>query len=72
MNIISDKIFIKFRAEKYDFKLYKRFFMEKMTRICQIWMIPPRAVEVCMPKFYPANTGNQGNQRTRKCCRKET
>jgi hypothetical protein len=55
---ISDKIFIKFRPGKYDFKLYKGFFMEKIARICQIWMIPPRAVEVCMPKFYPPNTGN--------------
>jgi hypothetical protein len=37
---------------------YTKCFMEKMARICQIWMIPPRAVEVYMPKFYPPNTGN--------------
>jgi hypothetical protein len=55
---ISDKIFIKFRPEKYDFKLYKGYFHAKMARICQIRMIPARAVEVYMPKFYPPNTGN--------------
>jgi hypothetical protein len=55
---ISDKIFIKFRPEKYEFMLYKGCFMERMARICQIWMIPPRAVEVYMPNFYPPNTGN--------------
>jgi hypothetical protein len=52
---ISDKIFIKFRPEKYDFKLYKGFFMEKLPDLDDT---PPRAVEVCMPKFYPPNTGN--------------
>jgi molybdate-binding protein len=28
--------FAKFQPEKYDFAVYKRFFMEKMTRIRQI------------------------------------
>jgi hypothetical protein len=37
-------IFTKFWLEKYDFGLYKGFFMEKMTQICQILKI-----------FFPSN-----------------
>jgi uncharacterized protein YwgA len=35
-NVFLAQNLAKFRPEKYDFNLYKGFFMEKMAQICQI------------------------------------
>ncbi len=35
--LLYRQIFNQFWPNKYDFNLYKGFFMKKMTQICQIW-----------------------------------
>jgi hypothetical protein len=43
------KILANFGPEKYDFDLYKGFFMEKFKKICQIYII---IIIFRLPDFY--------------------
>jgi hypothetical protein len=44
--LLYRKKFSQFWPDKYYFNLYKGFFMEKMTQICQIWKEKNSTIEI--------------------------